>query len=504
MPRDNGNSSFTWPSFSWLGLSSCHLTEFPDLLRSQVNLLVLELADNKLRGEIPRWLLDIGKVSLETLDLSHNSLSGTLKQIPWNSMRQLSLDFNMFEGHLPILPPYMTHFTASNNRFSGYLPSSLCDLTFLEELDLSNNNLVGELPLCFENLTNNDFFKVLNLRSNSIVGILPPIFGRCSSLLTLSLSGNSLEGPIPRSLANCSSMQIIDLGHNRFNDTFPHWLGALPNLQVLVLRCNNFYGSLGSSNETGVFSQLQILDLSNNSFNGILPRDLIQSLMAMIVVAADKKAIAYLGFSYSISLNYSRLLDFDFSVVQTVKGFNRNLDKIMGTLAIIDISSNKLAGGIPESLGDLASLCSLNLSHNNFNGSIPSSLGNLKLIESLDLSSNELAGQIPSELQNLNFLTKFNISYNQLVGSISQGSKFNTFENDSYLGNPRLCRFPLSKKCKEDEAFDLPTGGGDDYNDPHEWEIVMMGYGFGLVVGLVVGYFMLTPLWLLRLFLLHI
>ncbi|GAB2277875.1 hypothetical protein Dimus_012577 [Dionaea muscipula] len=511
MPSDNGNSTSTWPSFTFLGLSSCNLTEFPDLLRSQVNLYGLELADNKLRGEMPRWLLDLGKDSLLLLNLSHNSLAGTLEQIPWKNMQQLDLDFNMFEGQLPILPPSTEYFTAQNNRFSGYLPSSLCDLEELTELDLSNNNLVGEIPPCFENFTSKNLI-VLDLQSNSIVGILPPIFGQCSLLLSLSLSGNRLEGPVPRSLANCSSLQMIDLGNNRFNDTFPHWLGALPSLKVLILRSNNFYGSLGSSNETGIFSQLQILDLSNNSFNGVLPHDLIQSLKAMITdeestayLPKKEATAAYLGYQFDLYYNGTSIPSYLFSVQQTVKGFSRNLE-IMVTLNIIDVSSNRLTGDIPESIGDLASLRWLNLSHNNFNGSIPPSLGNIKLIESLDLSFNELAGQIPPRLQNLIFLEVFNVSYNQLVGSIPQGNQFNSFENGSYLGNPWLCGFPLSKKCKEDEAFDLPsppTGDSDDNSDPHEWEIVMMGYGFGLVVGLVIGYFMFlerTPLWLLKLF----
>ncbi|GAB2289934.1 hypothetical protein Dimus_024233 [Dionaea muscipula] len=224
----------------------------------------------------------------------------------------------------------MIHFTAPNNRFSGYLPSSFCDLVALGVLVLSNNRLVGEIPQCFENLTNNEL-TVLDLRSNGIIGILPPIFGQCRYLSTLSLGGNLLDGPIPRSLADCLIMQIIDLGNNRFNDTFPYWLGALPSLKVLVLRSNNFYGSLGSSNETRVFSQLQILDLSNNSFNDVFPRDLIQSLKAMITDAADKEVATYLGFSY-----------YFFSIQQTVKGFSRILDEIIDTLTIIDVSSNRL------------------------------------------------------------------------------------------------------------------------------------------------------------------
>ncbi|GAB2277815.1 hypothetical protein Dimus_012520 [Dionaea muscipula] len=178
---------FTLTSLNTLSLGENQFTSLSGFAatNTSTSLQVLHLQSNQLQGSIPADSI-FSLLTLTGLSLQRNNFSDTvnLSLNPWNNMEQLSLDFNMFEGQFPILPPLMMHFTASNNRFSGYLPSSFYDSVVLQVLDLSNNNLVGEIPLCFENLTNNDFFKVLDLHSNSIVDILPPIFGQCSSLST--------------------------------------------------------------------------------------------------------------------------------------------------------------------------------------------------------------------------------------------------------------------------------------------------------------------------------
>ncbi|CAJ2677197.1 unnamed protein product [Trifolium pratense] len=96
----------------------------------------------------------------------------------------------------------------------------------------------------------------------------------------------------------------------------------------------------------------------------------------------------------------------------------------------------------------LVELVSLDLSGNQLVGSIPSSIGEMQNLESLDLSRNQLSCAIPSSMVNLNNLELFNISYNSVSGEIPQGRQFSIFSNDSYEGNPRLCGFPLSQKCR--------------------------------------------------------
>ncbi|KAF5771088.1 putative leucine-rich repeat domain superfamily [Helianthus annuus] len=84
------------------------------------------------------------------------------------------------------------------------------------------------------------------------------------------------------------------------------------------------------------------------------------------------------------------------------------------------------------------------------------------------------------------------------MGRIPKGNQFNTFDNYSFGGNPKLCGLPLPKQCSEHLEKPQPEGDGDEEEYRFTWKVVVMGYGCGTLLGCVLGYRMLStgrPKW---------
>uniref|UniRef100_A0A2N9GAH1 POU-specific domain-containing protein n=1 Tax=Fagus sylvatica TaxID=28930 RepID=A0A2N9GAH1_FAGSY len=308
----------------------------------------------------------------------------------------------------------------------------------------------------------------------------------------MDVSYNQLEGQVRRSLSNCKMLEILLLGNNRFIDIFPSWLGKLQMLRALSLRSNSFHGAIGKPKSNLEFPKLQIIDVSHNKFTGKLPLKYFQIWNFMKVSNFDN--LTYMNaFTWARTPDIRGILFLNYSMEMTNKGIKTVYEKIQDFLIVVDLSNNRFEGEISEGIGNLKGLHLLNLSNNILTGRIPSSLGNLSELESLDLSKNQLSGEIPQQLLQLTFLEFFNVSNNNLTGPIPQGQQFSTFENNSYLGNPRLCGSPLTKKCKISETPTQPpliSKQGEDSKFPSksDWVVIMMGYGSGLIIGFIIGH----------------
>ncbi|CAI9098757.1 OLC1v1035456C1 [Oldenlandia corymbosa var. corymbosa] len=291
-------------------------------------------------------------LGLSYLNLSHNSLTH-IPQLPSQSLAFLDLSSNNFSGGLLMPPNEISVYLASYNKFTGEISRSMCNLSSLVLLDLSNNYLGGDVPQCLANLST--FFSILDLHSNSFLGILPSSFPIGCRLTSLNLRDNQLEGRIPRSLSNCSMLQVLDLGNNFLDGMFPWWLGTLQNLQVLSLRANHLYGSLGIPNSGSFFPALRILDLSGNKFSGVLSPNLFAQLNSMKIInhiitrMLDNGTFLY----YQSS-----------SVLVVTKGMEIDVYHVLSIFTTIDLSNNKFHGFIPDVIGNLIALQGLNLSHN--------------------------------------------------------------------------------------------------------------------------------------------
>ncbi|KAG4150217.1 hypothetical protein ERO13_D05G382000v2 [Gossypium hirsutum] len=472
--------------------------EFPQFLKGLKSLKSLDLSCNRIEGKIPQWMQEVGNGFLAYLNVSHNSFA-EVEHFPWKNIAALDLSSNLIRGNLPIPASKISVFLVSNNSFNGEVSSLICNLTSLRILDLSHNNLSGTIPQCFGNLSNS--LVSLNLKKNKFYGTIPPTFAKGCQLSDFNLNGNLLEGPLTPSILNCNGLEVLDLGNNKINDTFPHWLGSLPQLQVLVLKSNHMHGSLcvNSSKPSPFFSKIQIFDLSNNYFSGPLPVRYINSFKAIINLEKIGSTVSYMGVNDPEGGGF-----YTYSIGIVMKGQDMELVKIFTMWMIIDLSNSQFEWGIPEVIGKLNLLKWLNLSHNNLNDGIPTSIGKLTSLEWLDLSSNRLSGTIPNRLEDLPFLSSFNVSENQLHGQIPQGKQFNTFGNDSYEGNKRLCGFPVSKGCNiiEPAPPNVLEKDGSKSNIAFGWKVVLIGYGCEVVFGMFMGYVVFQtgkPKWLVNL-----
>jgi Leucine-rich repeat (LRR) protein len=469
------SADYILPNLAVLYLSSNNISKFPKFLARSQNLQELDLSNNKLQGKVPKWF--------------HEKLLST-----WKDILHIDLSFNKLQGVLPIPPYGIQFFLLSNNNFTGDVAMSLCNASSLNVLNLAHNNLTGVIPQCLGTFPS---LSVFDMQMNNLYGSIPRNFSKENSFQTIKLNANRLEGPIPQSLARCTNLEVLDLGDNNIDDTFPNWLETLQELQVLSLRSNKLHGSITCSSTKHPFPKLRIYDVSGNNFSGPLPTSCFKNFQGMMNVIDNKTGLQYIGLQYIGEANY-----YNDSVVVTIKGFSIELTRILTTFTTIDLSNNMFEGEIPQVIGELNSLKGLNLSNNGITGNIPQSLSYLRNLEWLDLSRNKLRGEIPMTLTKLNFLSFLNLSQNHLEGIIPKGQQFDTFGNESYEGNTMLCGFPLSKSCKNDEDRSPYSTSNDEEELGFGWKAVLIGYGCGSILGILLGhnvFFNGKPQWLSRL-----
>ncbi|KAL8508144.1 hypothetical protein ACS0TY_018637 [Phlomoides rotata] len=412
-----------------INLASCKMCRgsFPTWLQTQTNAEVIDISVAGISGEVPRWVWNISY--LRDLNMSHNQISGTIPDLSSaSSIIVLDVGSNNLSGSVPTLSPSMQVFKLSFNNFTGSI-SSICIYAAcsLEWLDVSNNQLEGALPSDWANMKE---LVILNVNYNILSGEIPHSLGSLSRLQTLHLRGNNFSGELPTTLRNCRLLQLMDIGENRVTGNIPTWLGENhTSLAFLSLTRNMFYGIIPP--EICRLTQIQLLDLSHNNLTGKIPK-----CFDYFTALVDKN----LTTTTTIDTTNSGYMDY--ALVQW-KGRSAEYNRILGLLKLIDLSSNKLVGSIPESFSKLKGLISLNLSRNGLTGSIIPGIGEMETLETLDLSSNQLSGKIPTGLAQLNSLAVLHLENNNLSGEIPKSTQLQSFNASFYAGNDGLCGSPL-------------------------------------------------------------
>ncbi|CAJ2669203.1 unnamed protein product [Trifolium pratense] len=479
-----------------LGLSSCNLnSRFPNWIQTQNYLLFLGLSNVSNLSPLPTWFWRKFQ-TLAMVDISNSNLTGKIPNLRPNLINFPTIDLssNQLEGSIPSFLLQAGALRLSNNKFSD-IASFLCSKSkpqTLVLLDLSDNQLKGELPDCWNNLTSLQF---VDLSNNKLSGIIPFSMTAFVNMKALILRNNSLSGKLTSSLIGGDKLALLDLGENKFYGPLPSWIGDnLHRLVILSLRFNNFYGSLPSN--LCNLRELQVLDLSLNNLSG----GFLACVKNFTSMTQDTMSLTTsTGHLYNINFtNGGYYFDsYDFDLYLMWKGVDqryKNVDKFLKT---IDLSSNHLTGEMPTEMEYLIGLISLNLSRNNLSGEIISKIGNFKSLEFLDLSRNHLLGKIPSSLAQIDRLTMLDLSNNQLYGKIPIGTQLQSFNSSSFEGNSNLCGEPLDIKCPDEEPKKHQVQPTDEDDNSIFLEALFMSMGIGFFTSFVgfVGSILFLPSW---------
>jgi Leucine-rich repeat (LRR) protein len=306
----SGKLDVTFWNISWLqtlNVASNILTgEIYPTICNWTGLQFLDMSDNNFEGTLPNC---DSKLTLQFLNMSNNTLSGFPAAFCNSSyVTILDLRYNHFKGSLD----WVHHLSQLNilmlggNKFWGKISPNVCQLRFLNIIDLSHNRLSGLLPPCIGgisfgyHLPNSrvyemgfsgvypalyyhgrydplllqwpfvifqgfsfstkgnrytygriffDLMSGIDLSANMLSGEIPLEIGNLSHLKSLNLSHNSFTGRIPTTFANMSTIESLDLSFNHLSGPIPWQLTQLWSLEVFSVAYNNLSGCIPNSGQ---------------------------------------------------------------------------------------------------------------------------------------------------------------------------------------------------------------------------------------------------------------
>ncbi|CAL5050736.1 unnamed protein product [Urochloa decumbens] len=203
---DLGENLFKGSIPAWIG-SSLKLLE------------MLRLRSNQFSGNIPVGLSQLQE--LEVLDLAENKLSGILPRSIGNFTGMAS---KKSEPIIPLMAVAFGSYGVAYYNESLYIATKGEEriysriLYLMKSIDLSDNELTGEIPIEIGALL---LLKNLNLSRNRLSGHIPETVSRMGSLESLDLSWNQLSGVIPQSMASLHLLSHLNMSYNNLSGKVP-------------------------------------------------------------------------------------------------------------------------------------------------------------------------------------------------------------------------------------------------------------------------------------------
>ena len=392
----------------------------PPELGNLSNLQSIELSDNRLTGEIPRELGNLS--SLFYLDLSDNHLSGSIPSKLGNLSRLLFLLLSRNELTGPIPPelgnpPNLISLSLNGNKLNGAIPPELGNLALLNnrsfmdqwpeeppdsserDESLFNRYLqTGEMSLDLAQRFM--FFSSVDLSDNNLSGEIPAELGNLVNLSSsLDLASNNLSGSVPVALGNLVNLGWLMLAGNNLTGELPQSVLSLPNLH-----------SLSFGDNAGLCAVAKIWeDLPGGASGPICHIERVGPEVAFHPADLEVlEAVYHATGGPAWTENRNWLTDLPPSEWAGV------VINEQGRVTELYLTWNNLTGTIPPDLGKLTALEALHMSGNQLTGQIPIELANLSKLASLDLSFNRLEGELPQSFGQLTGLERLNLEGNNI------------------------------------------------------------------------------------------
>uniref|UniRef100_A0A6N2KG07 Leucine-rich repeat-containing N-terminal plant-type domain-containing protein n=1 Tax=Salix viminalis TaxID=40686 RepID=A0A6N2KG07_SALVM len=285
-------------------LSSCNLgPSFPKWLRTQRNVHFLDISRANISDKIPNWFWN-QLPSLSFLNLSHNSMTGTLPDLSSayavdGTFPGFDLSFNRLEGSTAsfsfydiLIDSFKQFVFRANFSYMQYC----CMLKFL---DLGENRLSGEIPAWIGESLSSLMF--LSLQSNEFIGSIPPHICQLRNVRILDLSLNNITGAIPECLNNLTAM--VRRGKSETVIGNPYLikiLGAVLSGGYYINKALVGWKGRDYEYERNL-GLLRVIDFSGNNLSGEIPRRNNWPLFhgAIPPTMADLNFLSYLDVSYN-------------------------------------------------------------------------------------------------------------------------------------------------------------------------------------------------------------
>ncbi|KAL7197072.1 hypothetical protein ACSBR1_036981 [Camellia fascicularis] len=245
--------------------------EIPDSICSQPSLYWLKLSSNNLSGELSFALRNCK--GLRMLDLGENQFYGNIPKYigqHFLSLSELRIRDNMFSGNIPEQLCSLAHLHILDlalNNLSGSIPSCLGKLDALNSLISYSQHIPSLADAYFQQMEMDlvmkgrqliytftlELVNIIDLSANNLQGDIPVLITNLSTLGTLNLSHNQLTGKIPEKIGSLQLLETLDLSCNHLSGPIPPTMSSMTSLNNLNLSFNNLSGPIPTGNQFQTF-----------------------------------------------------------------------------------------------------------------------------------------------------------------------------------------------------------------------------------------------------------